>query len=221
MKVFLSWSGAKSKATAEVLAIWLPQVIQAVEPWFSPEDIERGARWQDEVGRLLEEAKIGIICLARENLSAPWILFEAGALSKTKEARVCTCLLDLAPGDVEYPLAQFQHTQANKDDVHRLVGTINAKLQEAGEKPLPPERLTAIFERFWPDLEARLEATRLIDDSVTEPKRSTDDRISEILDTVRAIHNRQTLEALEANDAKVRNAMDRLTLGKGQVYGTD
>ena len=31
----------------------------------------------------LEGMKVGIICLTLENLSAKWILYEAGALSKT------------------------------------------------------------------------------------------------------------------------------------------
>ena len=37
---------------------------------------------------------------------ARWILSEAGALSKTKDARVCNLLLDVKPADVVDPLAQ-------------------------------------------------------------------------------------------------------------------
>jgi hypothetical protein len=44
----------------------------------------------------LGTVKAGIICLTPGNLTAPWILFEAGAISKTPEkAYVCTLLVDL------------------------------------------------------------------------------------------------------------------------------
>lgn len=83
MKIFISWSGSMSQAIAEALHDWLPRVIQAVQPWLSSTNIDKGARWSDDIAAQLEETKFGLICLTRENLEAPWILFEAGALSKT------------------------------------------------------------------------------------------------------------------------------------------
>ena len=94
MKVFLCWSGERSRQVAQALNDWLPTVIQAVEPWMSG-DIGKGVRWGPEVSAELEESRVGIICLASDNLGNPWILFEAGAVSKTKDASVCTFLLDL------------------------------------------------------------------------------------------------------------------------------
>jgi hypothetical protein len=85
MKVFISWSGPRSKAAAQALHQWLPDVIQSIEPWMSAEDIDAGARWGNEVTNELAQTRCGIICLTQDNLTAPWILFEAGALSKTIE----------------------------------------------------------------------------------------------------------------------------------------
>ena len=46
---------------------------------------------------------------------APWILFEAGALAKIKNARVCTLLLDIKKADVEPPPGQFQATLVEQE----------------------------------------------------------------------------------------------------------
>ena len=68
-------------------------------------------------------------CLTRENLSSPWLLFEARAISKHREAgHVCTYLIGLTSNDVEEPLSQFQHTRADKEDTLQLLQTINSLL---------------------------------------------------------------------------------------------
>ncbi len=156
MKVFISWAKDRSKSTAEVLSLWLPQVIQAVEPWVSSSDIEKGKRWSPEISENLEKTRVGIICLNRENLNEPWILFEAGAMAKTKDAYVCTFLLDVSPANVQQPLGQFQHTRYEKEDFRKLVHTINTSLEKCGEKALKKEILDGIFEKFWADLDKEL-----------------------------------------------------------------
>ena len=155
MKVFISWSKDKSKLTAEALNKWLPKVIQAVEPWISP-DIEKGKRWSQEINDNLEKTKIGIFCLNQENLNEPWILFEAGAMAKTKDAYVCTFLLDIKPTDVHQPLGQFQHTKYEKEDIRKLVHTINSALGKYNEKELTKEVLDEAFEKYWVDLDEEL-----------------------------------------------------------------
>ena len=156
MLVFLTWSGGRSKAVAETFASWIGQVIQAVEPWISV-DIEKGARWSQEIRQKLEESKVGIACLTHENLNARWILFESGAIAKTKDARVCTLLLDIDRSEVKPPLGEFQHTTRDKEDILKLCLTINKKVEECGERALSESKLTKTFERYWPDLAAELE----------------------------------------------------------------
>ena len=79
-KVFLSWSGDLSRKLADALRSWLPSALQSVKPYFTPEDIEKGAKWGSEISKELESSNIGIVCLTRDNTEKPWILFEAGAL---------------------------------------------------------------------------------------------------------------------------------------------
>jgi len=82
MKVFISWSGKDSSKFGEALRDWLPAVLQFVKPYFTPSDIEKGARWNSEIAKELESSKMGIICVTRENLHSDWVLFEAGALAR-------------------------------------------------------------------------------------------------------------------------------------------
>jgi TIR domain len=115
MELFLSWSGVRSRAVAESLHEWLPYVINAVEPWMSASDIEVGARWSSDIATQLDETRYGVICLTRENLEAPWVLFEVGALSKTlSKTFVCPYLFGVEPTDLKGPLVQFQAAKADK-----------------------------------------------------------------------------------------------------------
>lgn len=185
MKVFLSWSGSRSKKTAEILADYIQQMIQAIEPWIST-DISKGVNWVMEIGSKLEEINFGIICLTRENLDENWILFEAGALSKKKGAHVCTFLLDLKHTDIKPPLALCQHTIFNKEDVRKLLHTINKEARNLKENKMPDDQLNKIFERYWPDLEKELKKIVDMKIDTEEPIRTDREILEEILEVIRA-----------------------------------
>ena len=93
MKVFISWSGEISHKVAMALHRWLPSVIQALEPYISSEDIAKGTRGIADISEALEHSSFGILCLTKDNIYAPWLIFEAGALSKSvKQGRVAPFL---------------------------------------------------------------------------------------------------------------------------------
>jgi hypothetical protein len=192
MKIFLSWSGPRSRAIAEALNDWLRRVIQAVKPFYSPE-IEKGAKWSGEIDNALEGTSFGIICLTPDNLNSTWIHFEAGALSKTKDATIWTFLYGLTPGDVPQPLGKFQHTVAEKADTLRLLKTINKRLGEVGGESLTDRLLEENFEMFWPQLDSKLAAATPIEDlasakklaSSLESQRDSREILNEILELAR------------------------------------
>jgi hypothetical protein len=202
LKVFISWSGDRSRKIAEAINEWLPLVIQYVDPFLSS-DIEKGANWAREIDDALEGTKFGIVCLTPENLDSVWIHYEVGCLAKTKDALVWTLLNKLEPTDVKQPLGRFQHTSATKDDVLKLVASVNKRLEQISETPLPDGRLHASFEKHWPDLEARLRvinevheaADSNLDQSSNPPKRSDRDILEEILELLRS--RGQTTESEE------------------------
>ena len=154
MEVFISWSGARSGKVAEALRDWLPSVIQSVEPFMSASDIEKGSRWPSDISMHLEKAQFGLICLTPDNLEAPWLLFEAGALSKSVEnSRVVPYLYQVSPTELQGPLAQFQAAVATKDSTFDVIKSINGA---SGEDGLDPTRLENAFETWWPQLEKAL-----------------------------------------------------------------
>src|SRR5438046_1749635 len=95
MNVFISWSGKRSKQLALLLRKWLPNVLQTVQVWMSDADIDAGMRGINEISNQLKQARIGILCVTPENQTAPWLLFEAGAISNQvsdKHESAHTCL---------------------------------------------------------------------------------------------------------------------------------
>lgn len=183
MKVFLSWSGNRSRLIAEALRNWLNDTIPYLEPWMSSEDIAKGARWSIDLFSELEGTSVGIVCLTPENINAPWILFESGAVGKALDkSRVCTYLYDLKPADLEGPLVQFQATMANKTDTLKLLQSLNKELpddQKRGE-----EQIKRAFDKWWPDLEKAIDNLPAIE---SDPKLIRPDRelLEEIIDLVR------------------------------------
>lgn len=154
MRVFISWSGHASHRLAIALREWLPRVLQSIEPFVSSEDIDKGSRWFSDIGTKLEESHFGILCLTPDNVKAPWILFEAGALSKeVGKARVCPLLADLRPRDLPEPLVNFNAATTEKDDVLKLVKSINA----ANDKgPIPDALLEKTFRSSWSEFATAL-----------------------------------------------------------------
>ena len=189
MKVFLSWSGERSKAVAELLNNWLCCVIQAARPWISTRDIDRGALWFSEINEQLQDTSIGIICLTQENKNKPWILFEAGALTKgLSTSRVCTFLIDLESQDVENPLAQFNHTLPTQESMHNLVRTLNGAL---GPNGLTSGVLDRVFDTYWPQFHKEFkEILKTTEQSPTAKPRKQDDLLSEILLNTRSMTTR-------------------------------
>lgn len=189
MKVFISWSGQRSKVVAELISDWLKCVIQASQPWISTRDIDRGAIWFSEINDKLKDVSVGVVCLTQENKGKPWILFETGALAKGLSTnRVCTFLIDLNPEDLQDPLAQFNHTTPNVQSVWELVRTINACLND---KALDERILKQVFDTYWPQFETNFQsALKHNPPEEDTPPRTEQDILSEILSNTRALSNR-------------------------------
>ena len=209
MKVFISWSGPRSKAVAEVFKDWIACVIQSVKPWYSPEDIEGGAQWFNEINSGLKDTAIGVIFLTQDNKDKPWILFEAGALAKgLSGTRVCPVLIDLKSTDVVGPLNQLNHTQPTEEDMFKLVKMINKQL---GEKSLKTEVLSSAFEIYWPQFKKGFDEAvknNTNDDAVIN--RTEHDLLNELLMASRGINRRlDDIERKHLNEERAFNPRNK------------
>jgi TIR domain len=189
MKVFISWSGSKSHKVALIFRDWLPSVIQSIVPYVSSEDIDKGARWSTDIAKELENSTFGILCVTKDNINAPWLSFEAGALSKTMDKSFVTpFLFDIRRSEVNGPMLQFQSTIFEKEDIRKMVKSLN---KASGEHAIPANRLEKTFEVWYPRLEDEFKTLKSIHDEADEPKRQETNRahqaamIEEILELSR------------------------------------
>lgn len=191
-KVFLAWSGERSKAVALAFYKWLPNVIQAIKPWMSEKDIPNGARWFSDISNNLKSSQLGIICLTPENLKNEWIHFESGALATNiNTGLICTYLFQVGFANLIPPLSEFQHTTTDKASTLKLINTINQALKdniEFEERALSEIQLEDVFNVYWDKFESELSKIKTSEKSKKlNPQRDPTEVQNEILETVRNI----------------------------------
>ncbi|MFF1650208.1 toll/interleukin-1 receptor domain-containing protein [Streptomyces sp. NPDC058240] len=192
MKVFISWSGARSKRTAEALRSWLPDVLQYINPWLSSVDIAAGRRGVRQIFDELSETNFGVICVTPENQTSPWVNFEAGSIAKqVDEGYVVPFLIGMKTTELVSPLSQFQAIAGdNKVDVQKLLFDIN---ETSGSLAIPRERLERAFQRSWPEFEDSMRSVSEISSKDTlsnKVHRSEADMTEEILLIARQLDHR-------------------------------
>lgn len=207
MKVFISWSGNKSHRVALVFRDWLPSVIQSIEPYVSSEDIDKGARWSTDIAKELENSTFGILCVTKENLEAPWLSFEAGALSKTMDKSFVTpFLFDIKRSEVKGPILQFQSTIFQKEDIQKLLNTLN---KACGEANIPEARLNKAFEVWYPTLEKELNVIKDVKEESAKEADIAAPQSAEILEEILDL-SRNNQKLLRNPDLKVYESIDEL-----------
>lgn len=187
----MGWSGKKSKETAELLREWLDLVLHNVVLFMSSEDIAAGTVWFSEIAKNLDESNVGIICLTKENLQSDWVLSEAGALSRhIGRRRLCVLLIDLDPVDVTPPLSEFQLCTIRKEDMYKLLYSLN---QVLGDKSLSEPKLKKTFTTWWPEFEQK--STKIIKNAPANKAKSEKRSDRKILEELLGL-SRQIVQSL-------------------------
>ena len=185
MQIFISWSGEKSRRIGEAIRHWLPDVIQSVRPYFTPDDVAKGQRWAADIAENLHNSQFGLFCLTAENLTAPWLLFEAGAVSKdSRNGKVCPLLFGVEAAQLAGPLLQFQATPYSREEVYKFMKAVN----DATSIPLNDIQLERAFDRCWDELDEKIQLilSAVVNDK-TPPPRTLEDMVEETLGIVRTM----------------------------------
>ena len=202
MKIFISWSGKRSKALAVALKDWLPLVLQYATLWVSDKDISAGDRWAQTVAQELESSNFGILCVTPENIKSEWILFEAGALSKSMlDSKVIPLLFDLELSELSGPLSQFQALKVDQQGMLDVVKAINA----IAENKAADTTIDQLVPALWGQLQQKLDD--IPGKELTEKHlRPQTEILEELVSQVRGLGNRMRDFDLEAMEKDIQYA---------------
>ncbi len=95
MKIFISWSGPRSKHIALAFRTWFKRLSPSLEPWMSSVDIQKGFSWDSAIAKELNQSKVALICLTSDNLDSTYLHYEAGAVSNIQDSAVYTFCMTL------------------------------------------------------------------------------------------------------------------------------
>jgi len=193
MKIFLSWSGNRSKYIASCLNKWIPNMVPHMNIWFSEKDIQKGKIWFEEIQKALtdDETVCSLLCLTPENIHSDWINFEAGCfLGKIGHGGIFTLLYEVKAEDITFPLAAFQKTSLKKKDFKKMIQTLN---KSSGLNKIKNNQLDYLFSNAWKELEKELKKVPKSESPEKIPdKRSDSEIIREVLATVRSMKESQS-----------------------------
>lgn len=155
----------------------------------------------DVIAGELQDRDFGIVILTKDNMSSPWINFEAGALGKSLgTGKVAPLLLDVTRADVEGPISQFQNTLlTDATDMRQFVRDLCAFTPG-----VPEESVDALFSVKWPELQAVVERAVGMDNLKTS--RSTESMLEEVLEHVRSLRRSKRPAVLGEQDEQKRQA---------------
>ena len=188
MRVFISYSGPRGTKIAESLKYALDGVFPNVDVFCASERLH-GKRWREGLRDALAASDFGIAVLTPDSHSAPWILFESGALTKGLGEAFFPIRYGLEPKDLPRPLEEFHGLNGHDfDEIFEFVRDIHAALnqREPGSDNRSETRLREDFDRQWVDLQTHVdEALSLPLGSSTETRRGGS---AAVLDRVRGYY---------------------------------
>lgn len=180
-KIFISWSGKNSKD----FAICLKRIIETqifpgtdLECFVSDLNIVSGTDWWTKIKGELKSCRLGIFCITKENINAPWIYYEAGALA-AREVPTIPLLIGCNTRSLSGSPLQGKQCVSfdNQSKFIKMIEDINTLF----DNPLPQQLIPKIAEDAYHQLKTESSATlkhlkslRIIDGKDTYPQNITE-----------------------------------------------
>lgn len=101
-KIFLSWSGDKSKACAELFLRFLSKCVEKQFVFFSQRNLRGGDEWRQRLSEELQQSLIVIAFLTKENINdSSWITSEtASVYFANEDTKIFPILIDLKESEI-------------------------------------------------------------------------------------------------------------------------
>lgn len=219
MNIFISWSKDISGQYATIFRNWIPNVIQNAKPFISKQDISLGNRGIDEIENRLSY-NFGILFVTSENMQEPWLLYEAGALSRKVsdvESRVVPVLIDLERAElVNSPLSHFQNAEKlSKETIINICSSIN----QLCDSPLPEDILNNAVEKNWPDFEMEVSKITLPSGERKKPTlESISSKLDVLVEEIVALRNSEQSQSSAIRAIEREMLRNEVTIGS-KVFG--
>lgn len=149
--LFLSWEGDESKCIAKQLKNLMEGIFYpTLKSYMSAVDAPLGKRGVEDLSRQLSECNYGVCLVNKENVRAPWIHYEAGAIAKESPiSRLIVLLLDNDPGCIKgTPLQDFKYCFLTYDGILEIVETMIDICGLSREKKIFIDRLNDKWSEF-------------------------------------------------------------------------
>src|SRR5436190_23580715 len=106
--VFISWTKPLGLQIARRLRTFLESQFPDLDFFVSQDDLIPGQLWRPGLERRLRKDSFGILLITPAALTAPWIFYEAGALSAKAGATVLPLLFGVPGNALKEPIGAHQ-----------------------------------------------------------------------------------------------------------------
>lgn len=198
-RVFISWSGKRSKHVAEALREWLPYVLQDVEPFVSSINIQAGELWDDVIRERVRTSGFCILCVTSGNLRSEWLHYEAGAMREGMAIPVAPFLLGVGMEQLSGPFRRLQAKHADEAGTTELILSLGQAIKTSSSEAF----IRNAVSKNWGDLKSKLDNAPTDDESVVAtvspdlgylPRTLSDDSVVQLIQAkLDTLHETTTL----------------------------